>query len=160
MCRGAFLLPLLAAWLAACAPARTVTIDGQAVPYEKAAQNEFRGAKALYDEGKFAAAAAAFTGFIERYPDSSLMDEALFRRGQSLARVGQFDQAQAVLQQMLERYPTSSWKKPAAAELGLVQSKLGQSEAAAGALQPIPQDQGSCSRKPPKLTPRRNISSA
>ncbi|HEX9579172.1 MAG TPA: ABC transporter substrate-binding protein [Myxococcales bacterium] len=131
------LLVVFAAWLAACAPARTVTIDGQAVPYEKAAQNEFRRAKALYDEGKFGAAAAALSGFIERYPDSSLMDEALFRRGQSLARVGQFEQAQAVLQQMLEKYPTSSWKKPAAAELGLVQSKLGQSEAAAGALQPM-----------------------
>jgi ABC-type branched-subunit amino acid transport system substrate-binding protein/thioredoxin-like negative regulator of GroEL len=130
-------LPALLLLLAACAPTRTVTIDGQAVPYEQAAQHEFARAKALYDEGKFGAAAAAFNGFIERYPESKLVDEALFRRGQALARVGQYEQAQAVLQQMLEKYPSSSWKKPAAAELGLVQSKLGKSEAAAQSLKPM-----------------------
>src|SRR5437870_12551431 len=122
--------------LAACAPTRTVTIDGQQVPYEQAAATEFARAKALYDQGKYGAAAAAFNGFIERYPDSALVDEALFRRGQALSRAGQFEQAQEVLQQLLEKYPTSLWKKPAAAELGLVQSKLGKSEAAAQSLKP------------------------
>jgi ABC-type branched-subunit amino acid transport system substrate-binding protein/thioredoxin-like negative regulator of GroEL len=123
--------------LAACAPARMVTIDGQQVPYEKAAQSEFARAKSLLDAGKFGAAAAAFAGFIDRYPDSSLTGEALFRRGQALAGAGQYEQAQQALQQFLEKYPTSPFKNPAAAELGMVQSKLGLAAEAAQSLKPM-----------------------
>src|SRR5437660_134498 len=106
--------------LAACAPTRPVTIEGRTVPYEEAAQQDFRRGQALYDQGNYAAAAAALGGFLSRYPESKLAEEALFRRGQALVRAGQLEQAEAALQELLEKHPTSPFKSAAAAELGIV----------------------------------------
>ena len=112
--------------LLACAPARTVTVNGRTVPYEEAAQQEFHRAKTSLDQGQFELAAAQFAAFVQRYPDSELIDEAIFRRGQALEKAGKLPEAQAVLQDFLEKRPTSPFKNPAAVELGLVQQRLGQ----------------------------------
>src|SRR5258708_39693814 len=110
--------------LLACAPSRTVKVDGRTVPYEEAAHKEFRRAKASLDQGQFELAAAQFGAFVQSYPDSELVDEALFRRGQALSRAGKLQEAQAVLQDFLEKRPTSPFKNPAAVELALVQERL------------------------------------
>ncbi len=115
--------------LLACAPSRTVKVDGRTVPYEEAAHQEFRRAKASLDQGQFELAAAQFGAFVQSYPDSELVDEALFRRGQALSRAGKLQEAQAVLQDFLEKRPTSPFKNPAAVELALVQERLGQQPA-------------------------------
>ena len=117
--------------LLACAPSRSVMIEGRAVPYEQAAREEFRKAKQTLDQGKFELAAAQFGAFVESYPDSELTDEAIFRRGQALEKAGKLQEAQAVLQDFLEKRPTSPFKSPAAVELGLVQARLGQEPAKA-----------------------------
>ena len=124
--------------LAACAPARPVTIEGRTVPYEEAAQQDFRRGQALYDQGNYAAAAAALGGFLSRYPESKLAEEALFRRGQALVRAGQLEQAEAALQELLEKHPTSPFKSAAAAELGNVQAKLGKQQALRPMVDQIP----------------------
>jgi len=113
----------------ACAPSRTVVVEGRTVPYEQAAQEEFRRAKASFDEGKFDLAATQFSAFVESYPDSELADEAYFRRGQSLGKSGRLQEAQAALQDFLEKRPTSAFKNPAAVELGIIQQRLGQEAA-------------------------------
>ena len=77
---------VLLLFLFACAPARTVRINGQDVPYEEAARAEFNVAKASYDQGRYDAAAQQFGAFAQRYRDSELLDEAVFRRGQSLSK--------------------------------------------------------------------------
>ena len=115
----------LAVLLLSCTPARTVVIDGQKVPYEDAARDEFRKGKSLLDAGKNAEAAQAFAAFLDQYQESALYDEALFRRGQALSRAGKLQDAQAAFQDLLEKRPTSPYKRPAAVELGLVQAKLG-----------------------------------
>ena len=51
---------VLLLFLFACAPARTVRINGQDVPYEEAARAEFNVAKASYDQGRYDAAAQQF----------------------------------------------------------------------------------------------------
>lgn len=112
--------------LVACAPARTVVVDGRNVPYEQAAAGEFQKAKASLDQGQFELAATQFGAFVEQYPDSELVDEAQFRRGQALEKAGKLAEAQTVLQQFLEKRPTSPFKNPAAVELGVVQQRLGQ----------------------------------
>jgi len=112
--------------LLACAPGRTVTVNGKQVPYEEAARAEFNTAKASQDEGRYEVAAQQFAGFLQRYRDSELADEAMFRRGQALAKAGKLPEAQAALQELLEKRPTSPFKTPAAVELASVQAQLGQ----------------------------------
>jgi ABC-type branched-subunit amino acid transport system substrate-binding protein/predicted negative regulator of RcsB-dependent stress response len=119
----------------ACAPSRTVVVGGQTVPYEKAAQEEFRKAKAAQDQGSYDDAAAGYAAFLEKYPDSELADEALYRRGESLERANKLEEAQSVLQELLEKRPNSAFKRPAAVELGLVQARLGKKAQAAESLQ-------------------------
>src|SRR5690348_9967318 len=119
----------LLAVLLACAPSRTVTVGGRSMPYEQAAAEEFRRAKASFDGGQFELAAQQFGAFTEAYPDSELVDEAQFRRGQALEKAGKLNDAQAVLQDFLVNRPTSPFKNPAAVELGVVQQRLGQAPA-------------------------------
>ena len=114
------------ALLFACAPTRMVTVDGRQVPYEEAARAEFQNARTALEQNRFEEAAAQFGAFVQRYPDSQLADEALFRRGQALSHAGKLQQAQAALTEFLEKRPTSPFKNPAAVELAQVQSRLGQ----------------------------------
>ncbi|HMC32999.1 MAG TPA: penicillin-binding protein activator, partial [Myxococcales bacterium] len=117
---------VLLLFLFACAPARTVRINGQEVPYEEAARAEFNVAKASYDQGRYDAAAQQFGAFAQRYRDSELLDEAVFRRGQSLSKAGKLQEAQAALQEFLDQRPSSPFRNPAVVELASVQTKLGQ----------------------------------
>ena len=117
---------VLLLFLFACAPARTVRINGQEVPYEEAARAEFNAAKASYDQGRYDAAAQQFGAFAQRYRDSELLDEAVFRRGQSLSKAGKLQEAQAALQEFLDQRPSSPFRNPAVVELASVQTKLGQ----------------------------------
>ncbi|HEY6912374.1 MAG TPA: ABC transporter substrate-binding protein, partial [Myxococcales bacterium] len=118
-----FVLALLLAL--ACAPARTVTVGGREVAYEQAARDDFAKARTSLDQGRYELAVQQFGAFVQRYPDSELVDEALFRRAQALSRDGKLQQAQAALQQFLEQRPTSPFKGPAAVELAQVQARLG-----------------------------------
>jgi ABC-type branched-subunit amino acid transport system substrate-binding protein/predicted negative regulator of RcsB-dependent stress response len=112
--------------LLACGPGRTVVMNGRQVPYEEAAQSDFQLAKAALDDGKYDLAAQRFSAFVQRYKDSQLVDEALFRRAQALTKAGRLQESQAALQDFLEKHPTSPFKNSAALELAAVQSKLGQ----------------------------------
>ena len=112
--------------LLACGPGRMVVVNGRQVPYEEAAQSDFQLAKAALDDGKYDLAAQRFSAFVQRYKDSQLVDEALFRRAQALTKAGRLQESQAALQDFLEKHPTSPFKNSAALELAAVQSKLGQ----------------------------------
>jgi len=112
--------------LLACGPGRTVVMNGRQVPYEEAAQSDFQLAKAALDDGKYDLAAQRFSAFVQRYKDSQLVDEALFRRAQALTKAGRLQESPAALQDFLEKHPTSPFKNSAALELAAVQSKLGQ----------------------------------
>ncbi len=109
-----------------------VTVDGKQVPYEEAARDEFAKAKASFDGGKFDQAAQQFSSFAQKYPDSELVDEAVFRRAQSFARGGKLREAQSALQDFIEKRPSSPFKGAAALELVQVQNKLGQPPTAVG----------------------------
>jgi ABC-type branched-subunit amino acid transport system substrate-binding protein/predicted negative regulator of RcsB-dependent stress response len=117
---------VLVPFFLACGPARTVVVNGRQVPYEEAARADFQTAKAALDEGKFELAAQRFGTFVQRYRDSELVDEALFRRAQAFSRGGKLHEAQAALQDFLEKRPTSPFKNSAALELASLQAKLGQ----------------------------------
>jgi ABC-type branched-subunit amino acid transport system substrate-binding protein len=119
------------ALLAACAPARTVVIDGKEVKYEDAADDVLRSGKSLLDAGKNDEAAARFQVVIDQYGDSDAAEEARMRRGQALSRKGSLQEAQLVLAQFLEKYPSSKFRKEAALELSSVQTKLGKPQEAA-----------------------------
>src|SRR5256714_2492709 len=112
--------------LLACAPARTVMVNGHQVSYEEGARIELGAAKASFDAGKYDLAAQQFASFIQRYRESDLLDEALFRHGQALAKANKLQEAQVALQDFLERRPTSPFKNSAVVELAAIQAKLGQ----------------------------------
>src|SRR5437016_7242089 len=112
--------------LLACAPARNVMVNGRQVPYEEGARIELGAAKASFDAGKYDLAAQQFASFIQRYRDSDLLDEALFRHGQALAKANKLQEAQVALQDFLERRPTSPFKNSAVVELAAIQARLGQ----------------------------------
>src|SRR3989442_8803600 len=112
--------------LLACAPARNVMVNGRQVPYEEGARIELGAAKASFDAGKYDLAAQQFASFIQRYRDSDLLDEALFRHGQALAKANKLREAQVALQDFLERRPTSPFKNSAVVELAAIQARLGQ----------------------------------
>src|SRR2546430_11988339 len=112
--------------LLACAPARTVMVNGRQVPYEEGARIELGAAKASFDAGKYDLAAQQFASFIQRYRDSDLLDEALFRHGQALAKANKLQEAQVALQDFLERRPTSPFKNSAVVELAAIQAGLGE----------------------------------
>jgi ABC-type branched-subunit amino acid transport system substrate-binding protein/predicted negative regulator of RcsB-dependent stress response len=120
------LTPVLVLLLLSCGPTRTVVLNGRQVPYEEAARSEFAVAKAALDEGKYELAAQKFAAFAQRYRDSELADEALFRRAQALSKAGKLQEAQTALQEFLEKRPGSPFKNAAAVELAALQSKLGQ----------------------------------
>ena len=120
------IIAVLVLLLLACGPGRTVVVNGRQVPYEEAAQSDFQLANAALDDGKYDLAAQRFNAFVQRYKDSQLVDEALFRRAQALTKAGRLQESQAALQDFLEKHPTSPFKNSAALELAAVQSKLGQ----------------------------------
>ena len=120
------LTPVLVLLLLSCGPTRTVVLNGREVPYDDAARSEFAVAKAALEEGKYELAAQKFAAFAQRYRDSELADEALFRRAQALSKGGKLQEAQAALQEFLEKRPGSPFKNAAALELSAIQSKLGQ----------------------------------
>ena len=122
--------------LAACAPNRTVVVNGQTLPYEDAAARSFAAAKGAQDAGKFEPAASLYADFLEQYADSELADEARFRRAQSLAGANQLGQAQSAFEDLLEKHPTTKFKKAAALELSLVQAKLGKTDNAGQPVRP------------------------
>jgi ABC-type branched-subunit amino acid transport system substrate-binding protein/predicted negative regulator of RcsB-dependent stress response len=101
-------------------------VNGRQVPYEEAAHSEFAVAQAALDEGKYDLAAQKFAAVAQRYRDSELADEALFRRAQALSKAGKLQEAQTALQDFLEKRPGSPFKNAAAVELASLQSKLGQ----------------------------------
>jgi len=117
---------IAAVLLFSCGPGRTVVVNGREVPYEQAARAEFDTAKAALDEGKYDLAAQKLGAFAQRYKDSELVDEALFRRAQALSKGGKLQEAQAALQDFLEKRPTSPLKNAAAVELAALQAKMGQ----------------------------------
>src|SRR5260370_41135714 len=104
--------------LVSCGPKRTMLINGQTVPYEDASGEEFRKAKSQFDQGHFDEGAEGVRRFLQRFPESELSDQALYRRGQALSRAGKQAEAQSVLQTLLEQRPNSPFKKSAAFELG------------------------------------------
>ena len=112
--------------LLSCGPGRTVRVDGREVPYEEAARAEFAAGKSALDEGNYDLAAQKLLAFSQKYRDSELVDEALFRHAQALSKGGKLQEAQAALQDFLEKRPTSPFKNAAAVELAALQSKLGQ----------------------------------
>ena len=82
--------------------------------------------KSALDEGNYHLAAQKLLAFSQKYRDSELVDEALFRHAQALSKGGKLQEAQAALQDFLEKRPTSPFKNAAAVELAALQSKLGQ----------------------------------
>jgi TolA-binding protein len=64
------------------------------------AEMAFDAAKKYYKKNQFEGAAAAFGKFVEDYPDSPLVESALYYQGRSFAGMGEKDQALLVFERI------------------------------------------------------------
>jgi tol-pal system protein YbgF len=82
-----------------------VTIDGKDVSVDINEQKSFTSAQALWNGGDYKGAAAAFSDFLKRYPQSGYAASAQFFLGNAYYGQGDFKNAVAALQLMLKNYP-------------------------------------------------------
>lgn len=84
----------------------------------------FAEAEALSLAGRDAEALEAFKSFVQRYPSSSLTDQALMTLGALSLKSGQLHQAQGYYQHLIQNFPTSPLAPEAYLKLGIVSHDL------------------------------------
>ena len=84
-------------------------------------QTAFAAAQAARARGANFQALQAFSDFVQRYPTSTLTDDALLAIGQIAAGLGDARKAQGAYQSLLSNFPTSEHFPIASLELGILQ---------------------------------------
>ena len=84
----------------------------------------FAEAEALSRAGRDAEALEAFKNFVQRYPSSSLTDQALMTLGALSFKSGQLHQAQGYYQHLTQHFPTSPLAPEAHLKLGIASHDL------------------------------------
>ena len=87
--------------------------DRESDPGSIAERKALEGAQALADSGKFAEAAKAFDGFVQQYPRSPLVANAVFGSAVAYAAMGDKNKAVAGFQDFLKRDPQHPLAKDA-----------------------------------------------
>jgi ABC-type branched-subunit amino acid transport system substrate-binding protein/TolA-binding protein len=86
-----------------------------------ALQTDFAAAQAARARGANSQALQAFSDFVQRYPTSTLADDALLAIGQIAASLGDYRRAQEAYRSLLNNFPTSEHFPIASLELGILQ---------------------------------------
>jgi ABC-type branched-subunit amino acid transport system substrate-binding protein/Flp pilus assembly protein TadD len=101
-------------------------LHGQTVlTHSEDAEQLFREGVARYQEGKDAAALAAFDRLLLEYPSAHRVTGALVMKGKTLYRMGENLEAVRTLRTLLATYPTTSYAPDAHLILGLVNERIG-----------------------------------
>jgi tol-pal system protein YbgF len=82
-----------------------VTIDGKDVSVDLTEQKTFTSAQALLNGGDYKGAAAAFSDFLKRYPQSGYAASAQFFLGNAYYGQGDYKNTVATLQLLMKNYP-------------------------------------------------------
>jgi ABC-type branched-subunit amino acid transport system substrate-binding protein/TolA-binding protein len=97
-------------------------------------RREFAVAETLYNEGRDQEALKALQNFVQRYPFSSLTDQALMALGTLSLKLEQPIQAQGYYQHLTQRFPASPLAPEANLKLGIVSHDLKHYDASTTAL--------------------------
>jgi tol-pal system protein YbgF len=106
--------------------------DGKNKPFspEEAYEAAFR----LHKAAQYENARKAFEQFVRMYPQSSLVDNALFWIGETYYRTGEYGQAILQYQKVLDKYPKGSKAPDSLLKMGYALEKIGEQQAAVAAL--------------------------
>lgn len=91
----------------------------------------------LFQSNQNEAAREAFEQFIRRYPESSLVDNALFWIGETYYRTGDYEKAILNYQQVVAKYPKGSKGPDALLKMGYALEKMNEPEAAVAAMEKL-----------------------
>lgn len=105
---------------------------------------DFRFAKKLQDDGMFVAAAEEFLRFAERYPNSTLRDEALMGAGETYMRAGRAVLALDVFERFLDAYGSEEKASTARFYRGRIFKALGRYREAAVEFLRVPDESAGC----------------
>lgn len=116
-----------------------VLLPAPAVPEKKdlSADEAYEMAYHLFQANENDAARKAFDQFIQRYPDSSLVDNALFWIGETHYRVGDYENAVMKYQEVIKKYPKGSKGPDALLKMGYALEKMNEPEAAVAAMEKL-----------------------
>ena len=91
----------------------------------------------LFKSEENEAARKAFDQFIRRYPESSLVDNALFWIGETYYRMGDYENAVLNYQQVIKKYPKGSKGPDALLKMGYALERMKEPEAAIAAMEKL-----------------------
>lgn len=89
-----------------------------------AVRADYDGAFRLLQEGRYPAAITAFEGYLERYPDGPLTDNAQYWLGEAYYVTREYRTALASFQQVPDRFPNSQKVPDAMLKIGYVHYEL------------------------------------
>jgi tol-pal system protein YbgF len=91
----------------------------------------------LFQSNQNEAAREAFEQFMRRYPESALVDNALFWIGETYYRAGDYEKAVLNYQQVVTKYPKGSKGPDALLKMGYALEKMNEPEAAIAAMEKL-----------------------
>ncbi len=104
---------------------------------ELSAEEAYDMAYHLFQSKEHEAARKAFDQFLRRYPDSSLVDNALFWMGETYYRTGDYENAVLNYQRVVNEYPKGSKGPDALLKMGYALEKMNETGAAAAAMEKL-----------------------
>src|SRR3989344_3209657 len=107
------------------------------VVYAQDCKTDFNSAKASYDRGDYAAAAAGFKAVVQSYRACPLASEALFMLGQSLEKMGRTDKAIDAYSVLITYRPDSTFAKRAEERIKALDPALAQKDISSRAQQAV-----------------------
>ena len=117
-----------------------VTVDGQEFKADPAEKRDFEAALAVFRTGKFADAASAFSGFVQRYPKSGYIPSARFWLGNAYYATRDYKPAIANFQQILSAAPQHMRAPDSALSIANCQIELKDTKAAKKTLEDLVKD--------------------
>jgi len=106
-------------------------------PKELSPEEAYDMAYHLWKSNQYEAARKAFEQFLLRYPESSLVDNALFWTGETYYRTGNFENAVLYYQQVITKYPKGSKGPDALLKMGYALEKMNEPGAAIAAMEKL-----------------------
>jgi ABC-type branched-subunit amino acid transport system substrate-binding protein/outer membrane protein assembly factor BamD (BamD/ComL family) len=132
----ATLVAFLGIFLGACPPT-TVLRNGKSVSIDQASQSDFQQALKLRRAGKTKQAITAFQKYIQDFPRSDQVDDALAVIGKMNFEAKEYQAAVESFQQLIDEHPQSPHYLRSAIHLGLSLAKLGRKNQALPTLQSV-----------------------
>ena len=104
---------------------------------DETSENAYRDAFALLKAGKYEESIAAFTDFLQRYPNSQYADNAQYWLGETHYVNRDFNAAIAQYDKLIELFPDSKKRSHAMLKIGYSYHELGESEQARAVLEDL-----------------------